>query len=121
MFVALEINGAQLALVAAAAEAHGRVAGIAPSAGTYFALNQRLVRLFRRNVVGRNRRAIAQRLRCRSIGFDCHVSAHCFRRSLSVVRFSPFATSRSQKRTANSERRTTLQILRVLRHLLAAL
>jgi hypothetical protein len=77
MLVALEIDGAQQALVAAAAKAHGRVAGIAASAGADLALHQRLVRLRRGNVVGRNRGAIAQRLGCRSVSFNGHVSAHC--------------------------------------------
>ena len=73
MLVALEVNRAQLALVAAAPEAHGRVAGIAPSARPQLALNQRLVRLLRRNVVGHQCGAIAQRLRCRSVGFNRHI------------------------------------------------
>src|SRR5208283_4835233 len=65
VLVALEVNRAQLALVASAPETHGRVAGIAPPARPYLALNQRLVRRGRSDIVGRNRGAIAQRLRCR--------------------------------------------------------
>src|ERR1035441_7551229 len=73
VLVALEINRAQLALVAAAPEPHSRVAGVAPSARPYLALNQRLVRLGRRNVVGDERGAIAQRLRCRSVSLYGHI------------------------------------------------
>src|SRR5450631_2855559 len=73
--VALEVDRAQLALIAAAPEPHGRVAGIAPSTRPQLSLNQRLVRLLRRNIVGHQRGAIAQRLRCRSVGFNCHISS----------------------------------------------
>ena len=50
----------------------GDVAGIAATAGALLLLNQRLVRMPRRNIVIDDRRAVAQRLRCRSVGLDCH-------------------------------------------------
>jgi len=70
--VALEIDNPQLALMTAADEPHGHVAGIAAPAGPRLGLDQRLVRMPRRNVVVDDRRAVAQRLRRRSVCLDCH-------------------------------------------------
>src|SRR5208337_59014 len=92
VLVALEVNRAQLALVASAPETHGRVAGIAPPARPYLALNQRLVRRGRSDIVGRNRGAIAQRLRCRSVSLNCH-RALSFRSS--VLSYQLSVTPRS--------------------------
>src|SRR5450759_529856 len=88
VLVPLEVNRAQLALVPAAPEPHGRVAGIAPPARPQLPLNQRLVRLLRRNVVGHERGAIAQRLRCRSVGFNRHISSQLSALSSFCHRFS---------------------------------
>jgi hypothetical protein len=72
-FVALEVDDAQLALVAATNEPHGDIARVAPSAGALLGFHQRLVRILRRDVVVDEGRAIAQRLRRRSVCFDRHV------------------------------------------------
>ena len=53
----------------------GKGAQMARSAGAQLSFHQRLVRLRGRNVIGRQRRAIAQRLRCRSVSLDGHKSA----------------------------------------------
>ena len=89
--VALEIDNAQLALVAAADETHGHVAGVAATAGARLGLEQRLVRVPRRNIVIDDGGAVAQGLGCRSICLDCHKSA---RNSVYVAGCLPFAIHR---------------------------
>src|SRR5579864_6390093 len=76
--VALEINDAKLALVAATDKPHGGVARVAPSAGARFRLYQRLMRMLRRDVVVDQRRAVAQRLRRRSVSFNRHMKLSAF-------------------------------------------
>src|SRR5205807_8384698 len=71
-FVALEVDEAQFALMPAANEAHGHVARISAPARARLGFKQRLVRIPRRNVVVDQRRAVAQRLRRRSVCLDGH-------------------------------------------------
>src|SRR5262249_24985600 len=71
--VALEVDDPQLTLVATADKAHGHVARVAPSASTVLGLKQWLVRVLRRDVVVDDRRAIAQRLRRRSVCLNRHM------------------------------------------------
>src|SRR5258707_6071916 len=80
MLVALEIDGTQQPLIAAAAKPHRRVAGVAPPARPQLALDQRLVRLLRRNVVGRHAGTVTQRLSSRSISLNRHIDSLLYRR-----------------------------------------
>src|ERR1700719_620321 len=50
----------------------GNVARVATPTGALLFLDQRFVRMSRRDVVVDDRRAVAQRLRRRSVCFDCH-------------------------------------------------
>ena len=72
--VTLEVNDAQLALVAATDKPHRDVARVAPSTRPLLRFNQRLVRMLRRDVVVDQRRAISQRLRSRSVSLNRHKS-----------------------------------------------
>src|SRR5262249_40971393 len=73
--IALEIDVAQLTLVPAATEPTRHIPRVAPSSGLVFPLSQRLVRPGGSQVRARKRRAITQRLGCRSVSLDCHKSA----------------------------------------------
>src|SRR6185369_14802926 len=72
LLVALEVDQAQLALVAAAPEPARDIARVAASASARLRLKQRLMRLGRGQVIVDQRRPVAQRLRRRSISLDCH-------------------------------------------------
>src|SRR6266852_127512 len=94
VLVALEIDGAQQALVPAAPEPHGGVAGVAPSARPQLTLDQRLMGLLRRNVIRRDAGAVEQRLRSRSVSFDGHISSLCKDEACLVSPCQPEAASR---------------------------
>src|ERR1700733_2351736 len=112
--VALEVNDAQLALVAAPDEAHGGVTRVAPAAGASLGLKQRLVGMLRCDVIVHQRSAIAQRLSGRSIGLDWHKSTlRCW------LLFSVPLPSAAG--SAPCDQAPGLEVLRVLRHLLARL
>src|SRR6266403_545744 len=73
--VALEIDGADLALVSPAAVPHGDVARVAASTCALLDLGQRLVRTVRGQIVVDDGRLETQRRGDRSVCLDCHISA----------------------------------------------
>ena len=78
VLVALEVNQAQLLLVAAAMMTDGQVARVAASAGALLDRQQRLVRLVRRDVVIHQRGLKPQRWCDRSVCLDRHRLALSF-------------------------------------------
>ena len=124
--VALEVDQAQLLLVAAAVVAHGHVDRSCAAAGALLDCQQRLVRLVRRDVVVDQRRLEAERWGDRSKCLNRHRLLPAFSFSFQlgysiagVIRRSAKLIFVLQPRLPDSADR--LQVVDVVRHLLALL
>ena len=129
--VALEVDNAQLALVAAAAMPDGQIAMVAATAGLHLRLGEWLVRPVRRQLVIDQRRLKTQRRSNRSICLDRHSSSLLpgrYRKSACSGRqrfVSPSGCSRDHQNRSRPvialSRAGRLNVLGVLGHFFARL